>query len=116
MNDSHGHPIVPGPPPEEQEGFVALEDDGRKRVFDYPANVQLVIRWFVYACIFLAVLDIAIYLLTFFHIVPHAHHAFAIEGIPLFYPAYGFVACVLLVLVAKQLRRILMRDEDYYDS
>ena len=37
------------------------------------------------------------------------------EGWPGFYPMYGFVACVALVLVAKQLRKILMRDEDYYD-
>ena len=37
------------------------------------------------------------------------------EGWPGFYPIYGFVACVLLVLIAKELRKILMRDEDYYD-
>ena len=29
---------------------------------------------------------------------------------------YGFVACVFLVLMAKLLRRILMRPEDYYDG
>ena len=28
---------------------------------------------------------------------------------------YGLVSCVGLVLAAKQLRRILMRSEDYYD-
>ena len=89
---------------------MVLEDDGRKRMFDYPVNVRLVIRWFIYACIFLAVLDIAIFLLSYFHVI-HVHHVFKIEGYPCFYPAYGFVACVLLVLVAKQLRRILMRDE-----
>ena len=32
-----------------------------------------------------------------------------------FYAVYGFVACVALVLIAKQLRKILMRKEDYYD-
>ena len=32
-----------------------------------------------------------------------------------FYAAYGFVACVALVLAAKGLRRLLMRPEDYYD-
>ncbi|MDA0811288.1 MAG: hypothetical protein O3C21_02690 [Verrucomicrobia bacterium] len=117
MIDSHGHPIVPGPSPEEQEGFAVLEDDGRKRMFDYQENVRLVIRWFTCACVFLALLDVAIYLLvSVFHVFPHAHHSFEIEGFPMFYPAYGFVACVLLVLVAKQLRRILMRNEDYYDS
>jgi hypothetical protein len=28
---------------------------------------------------------------------------------------YGFVACVLLVLTAKALRRLLKRPEDYYE-
>ena len=32
-----------------------------------------------------------------------------------FYGIFGFVACVALVLIAKQLRRVLMRPEDYYD-
>lgn len=32
-----------------------------------------------------------------------------------YYAAYGFFACVALVLTAKALRRILMRHEDYYD-
>jgi hypothetical protein len=32
-----------------------------------------------------------------------------------FYGWYGFVGCVGLVLVAKALRVILKRPEDYYD-
>jgi len=32
-----------------------------------------------------------------------------------FYAAFGFVVSVLLVLTAKQLRRVLRRDEDYYE-
>lgn len=32
-----------------------------------------------------------------------------------FYGIYGFVACVGLVLAAKELRKILKRPEDYYD-
>lgn len=32
-----------------------------------------------------------------------------------FYGIFGFVACVALVLAAKELRKILMRGEDYYD-
>ena len=34
--------------------------------------------------------------------------------IPGFYAVFGFGACVLLVLAAKALRRLLMRPEDYY--
>ena len=40
---------------------------------------------------------------------------FAIEHVFGFYGLFGFVACVALVLIAKQLRRVLMRPEDYYD-
>ena len=32
-----------------------------------------------------------------------------------FYAFFGFIACVALVLIAKQLRRVLLRREDYYD-
>lgn len=32
-----------------------------------------------------------------------------------FYALYGFVGSVLLVLTAKQLRRVLRRDEDFYE-
>jgi len=31
-----------------------------------------------------------------------------------FYALYGFVACVLLVLLAKEMRKLVMRNEDYY--
>lgn len=32
-----------------------------------------------------------------------------------FHAGYGFVACVGLVLAAKQLRKLVKRPEDYYD-
>ena len=32
-----------------------------------------------------------------------------------FYAVFGFVVSVMLVLTAKQLRRVLRRDEDYYE-
>ena len=33
------------------------------------------------------------------------------EQLPGFYAIYGFVGCVVLVLVAGQLRKVVMRDE-----
>lgn len=33
---------------------------------------------------------------------------------PASYAVYGFTACVLLVLLGRFLRRLVMRDEDYY--
>jgi len=32
-----------------------------------------------------------------------------------FYPVYGFVGAFLLVLAAKQMRRVLMRPEGYWE-
>lgn len=37
------------------------------------------------------------------------------ERMPGFYALYGFVGCVVLVLAAKELRKVVMRPEDYYD-
>lgn len=39
-----------------------------------------------------------------------------VEAFPLIYVLYGFAALVFAVLVAKGLRAIVQRDEDYYDS
>lgn len=44
------------------------------------------------------------------------HHGFAFESWPGFYSFFGFIACVTLVLAAKQLRKLLMREEDYYEE
>jgi hypothetical protein len=44
------------------------------------------------------------------------HAKFEWENWPGFYAVYGFVACVLLVLVSKYiLRPLVKRDEDYYE-
>jgi hypothetical protein len=43
------------------------------------------------------------------------HGHFGFENIVGFHAGFGFVGCVGLVLVAKLLRRVLMRGEDYYD-
>ena len=45
----------------------------------------------------------------------HKHGYFALEHWWGFYGIYGFVGCVFLVLAAKELRKLVMRSEDYYD-
>ena len=32
-----------------------------------------------------------------------------------FYGIYGFIGCVFLVLAAKEMRRVILRPEDYYE-
>ncbi len=70
-----------------------------------PKNGRLQF-WIVCAiCAVLAVLDL------FYH--KHVHYSW--EGLFGFYGFFGFIACFVLVLAAKEMRKILMRDEDYYD-
>ncbi|MDF2179847.1 hypothetical protein P2G88_16465 [Aliiglaciecola sp. CAU 1673] len=78
----------------------------QKGVFDNPANVQRLLRFFYSLCVVLFLLDFVV----------HRHHLLDFEAIPGFYAAFGFVACVLLVLLAKLMRKFLQRDEDYYDK
>ena len=66
----------------------------------------LLIRVFLALCVVLLLLDFVI----------HRHVAHSWESLFGFYPLYGFVACVVLVLAATQMRRVLMRGEDYYDA
>ena len=43
------------------------------------------------------------------------HAENSLDGVYGFYAIYGFIACVVLVVVATAMRRIVMRDEDYYE-
>jgi hypothetical protein len=81
------------------------ERDKKKHLFDNPRNVSLLLRSFYFICAFLFILDFIL----------HRHVTLSWENIPGFYALFGFVACVALVLIAKQMRKILMRKEDYYD-
>ena len=84
-------------------------DGKKKHIFDDPRNVRMVLRILYAVCATVFLLDIVNLVIE----LRHANHPW--EHLPGFHPIYGFVACVLLVLIAKQLRKILMRDEDFYD-
>ena len=76
-------------------------------MFDKPENVKRLLRIF-YACV---VVSLAI------DIFYHKHGIFNWESFFGFYSVYGFVACVILVIVAKYvLRPLVMRKEDYYND
>ncbi len=45
---------------------------------------------------------------------PEKHHP--IEEWPFIYPFFGFFGIALLIVMAKGLRRLVMRTEDYYDA
>jgi hypothetical protein len=43
------------------------------------------------------------------------HGHFAWEEAPFFFAVYGFIGCVSLIFIAKVLRLLVKRKENYYD-
>ncbi|TDC82468.1 hypothetical protein [Actinomadura sp. 7K507] len=80
-----------------------MKDD--RRWLDEPRNVDRVVHGLYILCALAFLADL---LYT-------KHPFFDIENVFGFYALYGFLGSVTLVLVAKQLRRVLMRGEDYYE-
>ncbi len=89
MSEHHGHR-----PEGERDYFL-----------DKPGNVKMLINVFYVICAVLVVLGFVL----------HQEHHHPWEDLPAFYPLYGFVGIVVLVIIAKLLRRVAMRPEDYYD-
>lgn len=78
----------------------------KQALFDNPDNIRKLLRVFYGICALLFAADFVV----------HRHIEFRWEGLPGFYPLYGFVGCVILVFAAKWMRTFLMRPEDYYDK
>jgi hypothetical protein len=72
---------------------------------DKPANQKLIRRILFGACVLLVVADFVV----------HRHISTGVERVPAFYALFGFIALVGVVMASKGLRRIVKRDEDYYD-
>ena len=77
----------------------------KQHLFDNPRNASLVTRSLYIACTLLILLEFIL----------HRHVAHEWESFTAFYALFGFIACVTIVLAAKQLRKIMKRKEDYYD-
>ncbi len=82
------------------------EDNQKTYMFDNPENVKRLLKGFYAVCILLVIADFVV----------HRHIGFGWEEIPAFYAIYGFVACVVLVVIAKEMRKVVMRKEEYYDE
>ena len=87
----------------------------KKHFFDKPENVRRTLRTLYGVCGFVFLLDVVDIVLRLLDAGDLRHAERSWEGLPGFYPVYGFVACVALVLIAKELRKVLMREEDFYD-
>ncbi len=81
------------------------DTEPKGRTLDDPRTVRLIVGALVVACAILLLADLAY----------HKHTHFSFEGWFGFFPLFGFAAYCFIVASAKLLRRIVMRDEDYYD-
>ena len=75
------------------------------KIFDKAVNVK---RLLMCLYIFLAGLLAADFFI-------HKHGHFSWENAPEFYAVYGFLCYLVLIVLAKALRRFIKRPEDYYD-
>ncbi len=78
----------------------------KNHIFDNPRNVKRAIHALYAVC--------ALSIVAELFISRHVDHPW--EVLFGFYGVYGFVACTILVLAAKELRKVVMRKEDYYDE
>jgi len=83
-----------------------VNKDESQDLFDKPRNVKMILRVFYVVAAVSVVLDF----------IFHRHVGHPLESWPGFYAVYGFLACVALVLAAKELRKLIMRGEDYFDT
>lgn len=74
---------------------------------DIPTTISAtVFGWLAAVCTALVVIEWFV----------HRHATYPWEGWPGFYAIFGFVAFAGIVLLGKQLRRVIRRDDDYYDD
>ena len=89
----------------ETEKTSPRSDDEAPRWLDDRRNVNMIVYGLYALCAAVLVVDPLI----------HKHGPFAIEHLWGFYGIYGLVVCVVVVLAAKLLRKLVMRGEDYYE-
>ncbi|MDF1722814.1 MAG: hypothetical protein P1U65_19235 [Minwuia sp.] len=83
-----------------------------KYILDRPSAVRRIYHVLIGVCVLLGLADVADLI---WHVY-HKHGIYDVEYLPNFYGFYGLLGCIFLVLSAKQLRKVVMRDEDYYDN
>ncbi len=90
QEETHSSP----PPPDEPQRWL-----------EKPGSVDLIIKALGFVCVLVVGADF----------LYHKHGHYSFEEWPGFHAIYGFVSCVILVIAATQMRKLVMRDEDYYD-
>jgi len=80
--------------------------DTKSHWLDKSSTLNLIIAVLVISCI-------ALFAVDFFY---HKHGHFDFEQWPGFYAWYGFISYCAIVLTAKQIRKLIGRSEDHYES
>ncbi|MCP3873944.1 MAG: hypothetical protein GY699_12400 [Desulfobacteraceae bacterium] len=75
-------------------------------IFDNPQNVKRLRIGFFIALVLVLIAEFFV----------EMHGEFSVEHFFGFYAVYGFISYVLLIFVAKLIRKIVMRKEEYYDE
>lgn len=105
MSESHAPiPTQPVPNPEDPGTLVPVRGEGDHGTW-FTRNVKRIVIGLYVVAVLLVLLDL----------LYGKHSHFPIEDVFGFYGFYGFVGCVTLVLLAKLLRKVVMRPENYYD-
>ena len=93
-----------------------MKPTDEKYWLDRPRNVKRLVTGLLVVCVLLLAVDLLSFVGTADgHPLYDKHPHFAWEDWFGFFGLFGFAAFVVAVLAGKQLRKILMRDEDYYD-
>ena len=80
-------------------------NDKKEYWLDKPKNINKVVYLLYAVCAILLVSDLAY----------HKHDYFTFENWFGFYAWFGFLAYITIVMSAKLLRKLIKRQEDYYD-
>ena len=75
-------------------------------IFDAPKNIRRLQIGFFAALVLVLIAEAFV----------DMHGQFYVEHFYGFYAVYGFMSYVLLIFIAKLLRKVLMRKEEYYDD
>ncbi len=78
-----------------------------ERIFENPRVMGFLKKLMYITMVILVLLDF---------VIPRHHIAFFWDRIPGFNAVYGFVSCILIIVVSKALGKWwLQKDEDYYE-
>ena len=83
-----------------------MNEQQDKQKLPRATGLRRILGWFYTVCVVVMALDLVIH--------RHIYHPW--ENLVFFYCVFGFVACVILVIIAKWMRKPLMRSEDYYND